>query len=141
MNKYIDQYEITIDGTQLQVTDSQGNYTTDLAERLLTFAVDTLQFLSKLPPKKEYEVIRYQLSKSTTSIGANYEESQDSTFPEFKQRIRICTREARESLYWYKIIHRLLSNNPTLQEANSALVKEASEIRKIFGAILKKVER
>jgi hypothetical protein len=47
----------------------------DLRERLLNFSVNVIQFLSSLPLKREYEVLRIQLSKSATSIGANYEES------------------------------------------------------------------
>ena len=44
---------------------------TDLRERLLDFSVSVLKFLHTLPYRKEYEVLRYQLSKSATSIGAN----------------------------------------------------------------------
>jgi hypothetical protein len=43
---------------------------TELRERLLEFSVTVLKFLSTLPYRKEYDVIRYQLSKSSTSIGA-----------------------------------------------------------------------
>ena len=43
----------------------------ELRDRLLNFSVDILSFLSTLPYKKEYDVLRYQLSKSATSIGAN----------------------------------------------------------------------
>ena len=32
-----------------------------------------------LPKNKEYHVFRYQLSKSATSMGANYEEAQGLT--------------------------------------------------------------
>jgi four helix bundle protein len=47
----------------------------ELSERLFNFAVRTLKFLSKLPDKPELRIIRYQLSKSSTSSGANYEEA------------------------------------------------------------------
>ncbi|MHB2149557.1 four helix bundle protein [Calditrichota bacterium LG25] len=43
----------------------------EFRERLLNFSVNILSFLNTLPYKKEYEVLRYQLSKSATSIGAN----------------------------------------------------------------------
>ena len=48
----------------------------DLTERLFQFAVRVIQFLKILPHTPEFQVIRYQLSKSATSSGANYEESQ-----------------------------------------------------------------
>ena len=42
-----------------------------LRERLLNFSVKIIRFLKSIPYKKEYDVLRYQLSKSATSIGAN----------------------------------------------------------------------
>ena len=44
----------------------------DLRERLFRFAVDVLKMLGKLKGAKEMDVIKYQLSKSATSSGANY---------------------------------------------------------------------
>jgi len=39
-------------------------------ERLLNFSVNILSLLKTLPYRKEYDVLRHQLSKSATSIGA-----------------------------------------------------------------------
>jgi hypothetical protein len=44
----------------------------DLQERLFKFAVDVLKMLGRLKGAKEIDVIKYQLSKSATSTGANY---------------------------------------------------------------------
>ena len=44
----------------------------DLRERLFRFAVDVLILLGKIKSAKEMDVIKYQLSKSATSSGANY---------------------------------------------------------------------
>jgi len=73
-------------------------YKTDLRERLLDFSVNVIHFLSTINGFKEYDVFRYQLSKSATSIGANYEEAQTSTYKEFVNRIHISLREAIETL-------------------------------------------
>lgn len=43
----------------------------DLNKRLFDFAVNVLKLLRNLKGGKEYEVIKYQLSKSATSSGAN----------------------------------------------------------------------
>ena len=48
----------------------------DLLERTFWFGISCLKFLRTLPNDAEYRLIRYQLGKSATSIGANYEESQ-----------------------------------------------------------------
>jgi len=48
----------------------------DLQQRLFSFAVRVFSFLKTLPNSPEYSVVRYQLAKSSTSSGANYEEAQ-----------------------------------------------------------------
>ena len=44
----------------------------DLNDRLFNFAVKILKFLPNLQKTTEFNVIRYQLAKSSTSSGANY---------------------------------------------------------------------
>ncbi len=107
----------------------------DLSERLLNFVVKTMQFLRSLPHNKEYDVFRYQLSKSSSSIGANYEESQACTENEFKQRIAICLREARETNYWYRVIDKLDIGD---SEQRKYLLQESYELKLIFGSIYSK---
>ena len=97
--------------------------------------MDVLNFLKTLPYRKEYDVIRYQLSKAATSIGANYEESQSATYKEFINKNRIALREAKESIYWLKIIQRLHIGN---KEDLKNLISECKEISNIFGAIVSK---
>lgn len=137
-------YEIDADiETNVLVVREKGQrYAVDLNERLLQFAVDVIKFLMTLPYKKEFEVFRYQLSKSSTAIGANYEESQAASYAEFRQRIQICLREARESLYFLKVIHRLKikDDNNYVNELNRIL-QEAKEIKLIFGAISAKTRK
>lgn len=102
---------------------------------MLKFSVDCLKFLGTIPYKKEYDVFRYQLSRSATSIGANYEESQACSRKEFIARISICLREARETKYWFNIIKNLDIGN---KETVAVLYNEITEITNIFGAILVK---
>jgi len=47
-----------------------------LGQRLFDFAVRIIKFCRALPRGKEYEIIKYQLIKASTSSGANYEEAQ-----------------------------------------------------------------
>ncbi len=108
----------------------------DLQDRLFVFAVKVLKFLQKLPGTPEYKTIRYQLSKSATSSGANYEESQaGSSKPDFTNKVRIALREMRESNYWLRIIDAIndnLNNSSELQW----LIKESTELKKILGSIV-----
>jgi len=43
----------------------------DLLGRTFNFAVDSIKFLRTLPDITEYKTIRFQISKSATSVGAN----------------------------------------------------------------------
>ncbi len=87
-----DEYEFDVNYNL--VSDKNSNYQIDLKSRFLDFAVDSLRFLSTIPDQKEYNVLKYQLSKSATSIGANFEEAQSSGDKEFIYKLRIALREA-----------------------------------------------
>ncbi|WP_206734531.1 four helix bundle protein [Ancylomarina salipaludis] len=50
----------------------------NLQERLFRFSVDIIKEVRNLPNSREYQVISYQLLKSSTSVGANYEEAQSA---------------------------------------------------------------
>ena len=106
----------------------------DLLERTFNFGVSCLQFLRQFPNDPEYRLIRYQLGKSSTSLGANYEESQaGSSKADFKNKVKISLRETRESNYWLRIIKALQeSENLELER----LLTESTELKNIFGAIV-----
>ena len=109
----------------------------DLCERLFEFAVQTVEFLKTLPYSPENKTIRTQLSKSSCSSGANYEESQGgSSKADFTNKVRISLREMRESNYWLRIIKR------TVPEVNNKeldfLIKESTELKNILGSIVQK---
>ena len=70
----------------------------DLGKRIFNFSSKVLKLISKLPETPEFKVIRYQLAKSSTSCGANYEEAQSgASKADFANKIRIALREMRES--------------------------------------------
>jgi len=132
-NNYSDENEI-IDQIIREETE---DYNIEFRERLLNFAVDVIKFLFTIPRVPEYDVIRYQLSKAGTSVGANYEESQSSSYKEFGQKTRISLRETNESKYWLKVVDKLEIGNKQKREY---LIKEADEISRILGSIVSKVD-
>ena len=106
----------------------------DLLKRTFTFGVDCIKFLRKLPNNQEYYVLKNQLIKSCTSTGANYEESQaGSSKADFKNKVRIALREARESNYWLRIIKAL---EDIRSEELDRLLNESEELKKILGSIV-----
>ncbi len=53
-------------------------------------------------------MICYQLAKSSTSVGANYEEAQaGASKADFKNKVKISLKEARESNYWLRVVKAL----------------------------------
>lgn len=111
------------------------NKPNDLLDRTFKFGVSCLKFLRTLPKGFEYKLICYQLGKSSTSIGANYEEAQaGSSKADFKNKVKICLREARESNYWLRVIRELdVEENAELKN----LINESIELKNISGAIVK----
>ena len=76
-----------------------------LEKRTLEFAVRIIRLSSKLPNTPEGRVIRNQITKSGTSIGANYREANRSrSKADFKNKIFICVSEASETQYWLEVI-------------------------------------
>ncbi|MBW2258875.1 MAG: four helix bundle protein, partial [Deltaproteobacteria bacterium] len=66
-----------------------------LEKRTRRFAVRIIRLSSKLPNNPEARVIRTQITKCGTSVGANYREANRSrSKADFKNRIRICESEA-----------------------------------------------
>jgi len=108
----------------------------DLEERLFNFAVRTIKYIRTLPKDTEYQVIKYQLAKSSTSSGANYEEAQaGSSKPDFTNKVRISLREMRETNYWLRITDGI-SND--VDEELRLLIQESKELKLILGAIVQK---
>ena len=111
----------------------------NLEERLFSFAVATLKFLRTVKDNYESRVLKHQLVKSSTSVGANYEEAQGaSSRADFNNKIKISLKEIRETNYWLRIIQSLeLGNKDECQR----LYKESEELKKIIGSISSKVSK
>ena len=76
-----------------------------LEKRTLKFAVKTINLSRALPKTPEGIVIRNQITKSGTSIGANYREANRArSKADFINKIKICESEASETQYWLEVI-------------------------------------
>jgi len=107
-----------------------------LGKRLFDFAVRVIKYCRQLKKSKDHDVIQYQLIKSATSCGANYEEAQSaSSKADFKYKIDISLREMRESNYWLRIIEAIDLTDDELK----FLISESLELKKILGSISSKV--
>lgn len=92
--------------------------------------VNVYKYLNK--EKKEF-VLSNQLLRSGTSIGANIEESiGGQSDKDFLSKISISYKEARETIYWLKLLQ--ATDYLSEQEAIS-LLNDAEELCKILGKI------
>jgi four helix bundle protein len=77
----------------------------DLEKRTRKFAVQIIRLSIQLPNSPEGIAVRNQITKSGTSIGANYREANRSrSRADFKNKIKICESEASETQYWLEVI-------------------------------------
>jgi len=108
-----------------------------LEKRTKTFAVEIIKLSAKLPNTIESKVIRNQITKSGTSIGANYREANRArSKADFKNKIKISFGEANETVYWLEII---VEMNWLKQDDLHSITNEAKEILAIFTSISNKL--
>lgn len=100
------------------------------------------KFLRTLPNNQENSVIRYQLLKSSSFTGANYEEAQaGSSRADFVHKVEISLKEIRESNYWLRLI-RATSEDQIIDEKElKSLIKESEELKLILGSIVSKMKQ
>jgi len=113
----------------------------DLGQRTIQFAFDTRSFISKLPYSPLSIDDLKQLTRSSGSIGANYIEASESLGKkDFLLRMKISRKEAKESIYWLRLID-LKNDDERLLTEKIRLIQEATELMKIFGSIISKKSR
>ena len=108
----------------------------ELSKRTLKFSKDVINFVKDMQKNIINNEILKQLIRSSSSIGANYIEANDSLGKkDFFMHIRICRKEAKETEYWLQLVD---LNDPKAQNICALLTDEALQLRKIFSSIAKK---
>jgi len=110
----------------------------NLEDRTVKFSEDIIIFLKKLKKDVLIMPLANQLIRSATSIGANYCEANGaSSKKDFKNKIYICKKEAKETKYWLQLIGKAdLSNTEECRK----LWKETQELTMIFSKIVITIE-
>jgi four helix bundle protein len=77
------------------------------------------------------------LVRASGSVGANYIEANGALGKkDFVMRLKIARKEAKETRYWLRLV--FTEDAPELDAERATLVREADELVKILGAILRK---
>lgn len=109
----------------------------DLEERTFLFAKECRLYIRMLPKTTTNIEDGKQLIRSSGSIGANYIEANEKLGEkDLLFRLKIARKEAKESKYWIRLLHDL---NSEYSEASEQLLFEAEELRRIFSAIITKI--
>jgi len=105
----------------------------DLAERTALFGESIIQFVGAIRRDDVKGPLIRQLVRAATSIGANYTEADEAgSKKEFRYRISVCCREARETQYWLRM---LAAASPQHKVDARRHWQEANELTRIFGAV------
>ena len=111
----------------------------DLEERTYEFARDVRCLVKQLPRALANIEDAKQLINASGSVGANYIEANEAlSKKDFRMRIKISRKEAKESRYWLRLLY--IDGKGDLEPRRASLMKEATELTSIFGAILRKSE-
>ena len=108
----------------------------DLEKRTRRFAVQIIRLSVTLPNSPESIVVRNQITKSGSSVGANYREANRSrSRADFRNKIKICESEASETQYWLEVV---VESGWLTWEDIKPIYDECSELLAIFTSIGKK---
>ena len=84
---------------------SRKKFAKDLEKRTREFAVRIIKISARLPNTPEGRVVRNQLTKAGTSVGANYREANRArSKADFRNKIKICESESSETQFWLEVI-------------------------------------
>src|SRR3954466_14600449 len=111
----------------------------DLEERTALFGEAVIEFCLSVPANPVSAPIINQLVRAGTSIGANYCEADDAeSKKDFRHKIALCRKEARETKYWLRMIAKAA---PAKKSPARKLWVEAKELHLIFVAIVRTTDR
>lgn len=114
---------------------SPNNKKYDLEERTAKFGESVIEFVKTLNRNEINRPLISQVIRSSTSIGANFMEADGAeSGKDFKHKIAICKKEAKETRHWLRMIAKA-----NLDKADKCreLWQEVHELALIFSSILR----
>lgn len=103
--------------------------------RIYKFIIRLLKFLSKIPYNPVVNETKKQLTRSGTSIGANYFEARGaSSKKDFKNFFTISLKSSNETCFWLSILIDANLISKDLIKECKYLLEEAKEIANIFAS-------
>ena len=111
----------------------------ELEQRTKRFAVTIIRLSAKLPNTIEGRIIRDQLTKAGSSVGANYREANRArSRADFRSKIKICESESSETEYWLGIVIEL---EWMTRKESEFEITECKELLAIFTSIGRSLDK
>ena len=105
---------------------SKQEFVEQFRKRTKKLAIDTIRFSQGLPRTEEAIIMKRQLLRSATSVGANYRAAcRARSAAEFYSKISIVVEEADETLYWLELLE---ESGITSMSSITNLVHDTTEI-------------
>ncbi|NKB24206.1 MAG: four helix bundle protein [Kiritimatiellae bacterium] len=90
------------------------------------FGLEVIKFVVSLPKGRTKEIIARQLTRSATSVGANYRAAcRAKSLADFISKMGTVEEEADESMYWMELI---VESGMVKSETLHYLITEADEL-------------
>lgn len=106
-----------------------------LSERFLNFGGAVVKLVKLLGFNQINRHVGLQLFRSATSVGANYEEARGAeSRQDFSHKMQLVLKEARESLFWLKLIQK---SDLVDKKEVEALINENQQICDIIAKSVK----
>ena len=104
-----------------------------VVDKSFAFAVRVVKLYAFLTGEKKEYVLAKQILRSGTSVGANIEEAVGAqSDKDFLAKMTIAYKEARETLYWLRLLH---ATDFLTEAMFQSLANDVDEICKIIGRI------
>jgi len=119
------------------MSETQNSKQYDLEQRTFQFAKRCRELMKQMPRTMGNIEDGKQLVRSSGSVHSNYIEANESlSKKDYYYRVRICRKEVEESQSWLQLID--VGDNASLDDRRKNLVREATELMRIFGSIIEK---
>ena len=98
----------------------------DLQMRTKSFALQVIRYCERLPNDETSKVLKRQLLRAGTSVGANYRAAcRAKSKPAFISKMGDVLEESDESGYWIEL---LVDSGKVVPQASASLLREANEL-------------
>jgi four helix bundle protein len=105
---------------------SKDEFVEKFRQRTKALALDVIRFSQGLPKTEEATIMKRQLLRSATSVGANYRAAcRARSAAEFHSKLSIVIEEADETIFWLELLE---ESGTVPKSTTNQLKKEASEI-------------